>query len=142
MIAIVAFPNSIFIPLAMNQLASPSKTLSPSFAIPLTLVFGAIPLMLVQPYAGFGLSIFGLFLMVQSATIRLQFNESALDVYRSNNLIRHFPYSEWQSWRIFWRSLPILFYFKEVKSIHFLPMLFNAEELRTALNTHVPDLGK
>jgi len=119
-----------------------SRTLSPSFAIPLTLVLGAVPVMVFQPYIGFGLSILGLFLMVQSATIRLEFNESALDVYRSNNLIRHFPYSEWQSWRIFWRSLPILFYFKEVKSIHFLPILFNPEELRTALHTYVPNLGK
>ena len=126
----------------MNQFTSTSKTLAPSFAIPLTLLLGAVPVMVVQPYVGLALSIFGLFLMVQSATIRLHFTDSALDVYRSNNLIRHFPYSEWQSWRIFWRSLPILFYFKEVKSIHFLPMLFNAEELRTALNTHVPDLGK
>jgi hypothetical protein len=126
----------------MHQFAATPKILSPSFAIPLTLVLGALPVMVVQPYVGFALSIFGWFLMVQSATIRLHFTDSALDVYRSNNLIRHFPYSEWQSWRIFWRSLPILFYFKEVKSIHFLPMLFNAEELRTALNTHVPDLGK
>ncbi len=98
--------------------------------------------MAVQSYVGLGISIFGLFLMVQSATIRLQFTASALDIYRNNQLIRHFPYSEWQSWRIFWRSLPILFYFKEVKSVHFLPMLFNADELRTALDTHVPHLGK
>lgn len=117
-------------------------TLSPSFAIPMVLVFGSLPIMAVQPYGGLGLSLFGLFLMVQSATIRLQFTDVALEVYRSNQLIRHFPYSQWQSWRIFWRSLPILFYFKEVKSIHFLPMLFNAEELRTALNTHVPHLGR
>ncbi len=126
----------------MTQSPTTSTTLSPSFVIPIALVLGSVPIMAVQSYVGLVISIFGLFLMVQSATIRLQFTASALDIYRNNQLIRHFPYSEWQSWRIFWRSLPILFYFKEVKSIHFLPMLFNADELRTALDTHVPHLGK
>jgi hypothetical protein len=112
--------------------------LSPSYSIPLTLIFLAIPLLLWQPWISLVLALFGLFLMFQSLTIRLQFTDTALDIYRSQKLIRSFPYVEWQNWRIFWEALPILFYFKEVKSIHFLPILFNAKTLKDCLEQRCP----
>ncbi len=64
--------------------------------------------------------------------------ETALDIYRSEQLIRQFPYADWQNWRIFWHRVPILFYFKEVKSIHFLPILFDPKMLETCLERHCP----
>lgn len=76
--------------------------------------------------------------MFQTATIRLQFTENALDVYRSGTLIRRFPYQEWLNWRIFWSPVPILFYFREVKSIHFLPVLFDPKMLQTCLEQRCP----
>ena len=82
------------------------------------------------------MGLFGLFLLVQTLTLTLRFTESALDVYRGNTVIRHFPYADWQHWEIFWDPIPVLFYFCEVNSIHFLPMLFNSSELRTCLETH------
>ncbi|TAG62410.1 MAG: DUF3119 family protein, partial [Oscillatoriales cyanobacterium] len=107
--------------------------LAPSYAIPLVLVLASVPLLFVQKWVSLPLALFGLFLMYQAATIRLQFTLTDLDIYRSQNLIRQFPYRQWQNWRIFWPAVPILFYFKEINSIHFLPVLFDRKMLQTCL---------
>lgn len=107
--------------------------LKPSYNIPLVLVIAAIPLLFVQPIVGGLFAILGLFLMVQAVTIRLQFTATDLDVYRGTQLLRRFPYQEWLNWRIFWYPVPILFYFKEVKSIHFLPIIFDPNTLKACL---------
>ncbi|NES81317.1 MAG: DUF3119 family protein [Moorea sp. SIO2B7] len=112
--------------------------LSPSYTIPLVLVFGAIPIILVQPWVSLAIAIFGLFLMFQTVTIRLKFTETALDIYRSEKLIRRFPYAEWQNWQIFWKPVPILFYFREVNSIHFLPIIFDPRTLGACLEQYFP----
>ncbi|MEG3438448.1 DUF3119 family protein [Pannus brasiliensis CCIBt3594] len=112
--------------------------LAPDYKIPLILVISSLPVLFFLPWAGAGLSLFGLFLMLQTATIRLQFTPIALDVYRSGKQIRSFPYSEWQNWRIFWNKVPILFYFKEVNSIHFLPIIFDPRALRSCLEKYFP----
>jgi hypothetical protein len=96
-------------------------------------------MILLQPWLGLALGLFGLFLMFQSATIRLKFTPTALDIYRSGNLVRRFPYSEWHSWTIFWPPFPVLFYFKEVKSIHFLPILFDGKTLTSCLEKYCPN---
>ncbi len=112
--------------------------LSPSYVLPVVLVLGAVPLLLVQVWAGLAIALFGLFLLVQAATLRLRFTATDLDIYRGETLIRRFPYQDWQNWQIFWPQIPILFYFKEVKSIHFLPILFDAKMLQTCLEQHCP----
>ena len=112
--------------------------LSPRFAIPIALVLGALPLFLVQPWVSAAIALFGLFLLYQTVSLRLWFTDTALDVYRGETLIRRFPYQDWQNWEIFWSPVPILFYFKEVKSIHFLPILFEVESLRRCLEQRVP----
>lgn len=127
----------------MNTSASstaPTSTieLAPSYALPLVLVLAAVPLLFVQKWASLSVSLFGLFLMYQAATLRLQFTPTDLDIYRSSNLIRRFPYREWQNWRIFWPAVPILFYFKEINSIHFLPVLFDRKMLQTCLEQRCP----
>lgn len=110
--------------------------LQPSYNIPIFLIVVAIPILFLQVWLAGVLGIFGLFLMFQTATIRLRFTDIALDVYRSGNLIRRFPYSEWLGWRIFWQPIPILFYFREVKSIHFLPILFEPKMLVSCLEKY------
>jgi len=112
--------------------------LAPSYKIPLVLVIAAIPVLLIQVWVGGIVALFGLFLMFQAATLRLQFTETALDISRGETLIRCFPYQEWQNWRIFWPTVPILFYFKEVKSIHFLPIIFDPTALKTCLEQRCP----
>ncbi|MEO1375442.1 MAG: DUF3119 family protein [Cyanobacteria bacterium J06635_10] len=113
--------------------------LKPSYNIPVVLIIGSIPLFVIhQPVAGGIIALFGLFLMYQTVTLRLQFTATDLDIVRGDNLLRRFPYAEWQNWRIFWNVVPILFYFKEIKSIHFLPILFDAKTLKACLEEHCP----
>lgn len=122
--------------------SSPNLTqtveLSPSYTLPLVLIAIAVPMLLVQIWASLVIAFFGFFLLFQAVTIRLQFTATALDIYRSETLIRRFPYQDWQNWRIFWPGVPILFYFKEVKSIHFLPILFDPKMLNTCLEQRCP----
>jgi Protein of unknown function (DUF3119) len=112
--------------------------LSPSYKIPIVLILVAIPVAILQIWIGSLIALFGLFLMIQAAIIRLRFTEKALELYRFQQLIRQFPYSEWQNWEIFWQPLPILFYFKEINSIHFLPIIFSPQTLLTCLENHIP----
>lgn len=113
-----------------------ATTLEPSYGLPIGIGVLALPLQLISPWLSAAIALFGCFLLIQAATLRLTFTATALDVHRGDRLIRHFPYQDWQNWRIFWSPVPILFYFKEVNSIHFLPMLFKASQLRAALERH------
>ena len=116
----------------------PIIELKPNYRIPIFLVVSAIPLLLVNIIVAAIISILGLFLMFQTVFIRLQFSQTALDVYRSGNLLRRFPYSDWSNWRIFWQPVPILFYFREINSIHFLPIIFDAKTLVDCLEKYCP----
>lgn len=122
-----------------------STTLKPSYAIPIALIAtGGLSGILSFAWPGiiqWGLAglvlLFGLFLLYQTATLRLVFSPTDLDIYRGDDRIRRFPYQEWEVWDIFWSPLPILFYFREVNSIHFLPILFSPVELRSQLEQHL-----
>lgn len=123
---------------APTNLSQHEIELAPSFILPIVLLLVAIPLVLVQIWVGLAIALLGLFLMFQTVFIRLRFTNTALDIYRGQTLLRHFPYQDWQNWRIFWKPVPILFYFKEIKSIHFLPIIFDPKALKTSLETFVP----
>ena len=112
--------------------------LAPNYRIPLFLLAGAGVLSLVSLWLGVPIALLGLFLTVQTVLIRLQFTELALNVLRSGKVIRSFPYSEWLNWEIFWSPVPILFYFEEVNSIHFLPIIFDSQALVACLNKYYP----
>lgn len=112
--------------------------LKPSYNIPVVLVIVAIPLLVIQPLVGGIFALLGLFLMFQAVTLRVQFSATDFDIYRGEKLIRRFPYQEWQNWRIFWNKVPILFYFKEINSIHFLPILFDPNTLKSCLEERCP----
>jgi Protein of unknown function (DUF3119) len=118
-----------FSPSETTQPNLTSTELRPSYRIPIALVAMALPMLVLQPWLALVTAIFGLFLFYQATAIRLVFTASELQVMQNGNLIRQFPYQTWQNWTIFWQPVPILFYFREVKSIHFLPMLFSASEL-------------
>ena len=123
-----------------------SITLKPSYNIPIALILGSLGwggLALVMFgslqvwFAGI-VCLFGVFLLYQTATLRLVFTATDFDIYRGDKRIRRFPYEEWEIWDIFWAPVPILFYFREINSIHFLPILFSPEELRSQLEHHLP----
>jgi hypothetical protein len=115
--------------------------LAPSYALPVALVLLALLIFWALPWLGGGIALFGLFLLLQAVTLRLRFTQSSLDIYRGDKQIRHFPYQEWQNWQIFWLNVPILFYFREVNSIHFLPILFDPKLLRTCLEQRCPQIS-
>ena len=118
--------------------AKQSIELAPSYKIPLVLIIAALPLAFVQKWVSLAIAILGVFLLIQTLTIRLKFTETALEVYRSEKLLRNFPYQDWLNWEIFWSPIPILFYFREIKSIHFLPIIFDPKMLRTCLENNCP----
>jgi len=112
--------------------------LLPNYKIPIFILLGACALSFVSIWLAAAIALFGLFLTVQTTIIRLQFTDKALNVFRSGKMIRSFPYSEWSNWEIFWQPVPILFYFKEVNSIHFLPIIFDPKTLSECLQQHYP----
>ena len=80
--------------------------LTPDFRLSLSVLALAVPLFWLSLWAGLGVGLFGLFLMVQTSLIGLAFTRTALQVYSGSRRIREFPYSEWQDWQIFWPPLP------------------------------------
>lgn len=107
--------------------------LTPDFRLSLAILALSVPLFWLSLWAALAVGLFGLFLVVQTSLIGLAFTRTALQVYSGSKRIREFPYREWQDWQIFWPPLPILFFFRETRSIHFLPILFNPAELQSCL---------
>jgi hypothetical protein len=120
--------------------------LDPAYGVSLGVIgLGLAALALTPLWAGaiwlsLVVAVFGLFLLLQTRLLRLEFGGDALLVWRQQTLLRRFPYQEWLSWTIFWSGLPVLFYFREQGSIHFLPVLFDATSLRQQLEHHLSQL--
>ena len=112
--------------------------LAPNYKIPLALIAIAIALSFLSLAAAIVVALLGLFLTIQTVLIRLQFTSESLLVLRSGKVLKTFPYSEWLNWEIFWSPVPILFYFREVNSIHFLPIIFDSTTLVDCLNKYYP----
>ena len=111
--------------------------LAPRVWVPIGVLALGLACLLINLWAAALVSVFGLFLLIQSQILRLQFCGDALIVWRGDTVLRRFPYSEWLTWTVFWGRVPVLFYFREQQSIHFLPVLFDATSLREQLNRHV-----
>ena len=124
----------------MTATNAQSTTLSPDFRLASVITLLSLPLLFISPWLTLPIALLGLFLLYQTTSIRLTFTPTALAVSRGDSdPFKTFPYAEWQSWTIFWSPVPILFYFKEVNSIHFLPMLFSPTELRANLERYVAE---
>ena len=116
-----------------------SVTLKPDVRLPILVVgigLGLLPLP-ISPWPTLVVTFFGVFLLIQSASLRLEFDEQALIVWQNGRELRRFAYDQWLSWRLFAPWLPGLFYFRETQSIHFLPILFSPKELREQLELRV-----
>ena len=120
--------------------------LAPRPWVPLGVVALGLACLLLLPLWGGAawlalvVGLFGLFLLLQSQLLRLQFTADALLVWNRQSLLRRFPYEGWLGWRLFWGPLPVLFYFREQRSIHLLPVLFDATTLRQQLQQHLSAL--
>ena len=119
-----------------------SVTLSADARLPLLVValgVALLPLPL-SPWPTVVVVLFGVFLLIQTASLRLEFEERALIVWQNGRELRRFPYDQWLTWRLFAPWLPGLFYFRETQSIHFLPILFSPTQLREQLELRVGPL--
>ena len=72
-------------------------TLKPDVRLPLLVVglgLALLPLPLT-PWPTLVVVLFGLFLLIQSASLRLEFKEEALIVWQNSRELRRFPYDQW-----------------------------------------------
>ena len=123
----------------MSSSSNSNVTLRPDPRLPLLVVaLGAALLPLpLHPWPTLVVALFGLFLLIQTASLRLEFEQRALIVWQNGRELRRFPYDQWLAWRLFAPWLPGPFYFRETQSIHFLPILFSPGALREQLELRV-----
>lgn len=121
---------------------STSTTLNPSYRLPVIIIIIGLALLPfpLRPWLSILISSFGLFLLIQSFTLRLEFTESDLLVLQLGKELRRFPYKNWLAWRLLLPGLPGLFYFREKASPHLLPILFDPKVLESQLKLRVGTL--
>jgi len=133
--------------MANTESNSNNFTISPRAWVATGVLIVSIASGIIYFPAGLVLAIFSIFLYIQTVILQLTFSADALLVTRKSwgapaVEIKRFPYKEWQYWQIFWPRFPVLFYFREIHSIHFLPMLFNADQLQSELKQRIGPSGK
>ena len=107
----------------------------------LIIIFGLIFLFTpLSPWPTIVISTFGLFLLIQSFTLKIQITEKDFVVWQMGKELRRFPFKYWLSWKIILPSLPGFFYFREEASPHLLPIIFNKDELRQKLEKIVGNI--
>lgn len=129
-------------PLQSNKQEEEGVILTPMYRLPIyiTSIGFALLLLPIKPWPTLFISGFGLFLLLQSFTLRLKFTSKELVVLQLGRELRRFPFKNWIAWRILLPKLPGLLYFREEASPHLLPILFNTKMLEEQLKLHVGKL--
>ncbi len=119
-------------------------TLSPNPRLPIIItLFGVLTIPFSLPiWASILVIVFGLFLLVQTYTLRLEFTQEALVVNQFGRELRRFPFNEWLAWRLLLPQIPGIFYFRETASPHLLPIIFDKTNLTNELRKRVGHLEK
>ena len=113
--------------------AAETVALAPDLRLPLaTLLLGTL-LCLLNLVAGGAVALLGLALIFQSVRLRLVFTPDSLELHNGAVVLRCFPYKNWRTWRLFRMPFPVLLYFREVNSIHFVPVIMDGQGLRQQL---------
>jgi len=125
-----------------NPLDKDSMILSPSYRLPLFIIFIGLVFLITpfHPWPTITISSFGFFLLLQSFTLKLKFTKDDLIVMQLGNELRRFPFKNWIAWRIILPQLPGFLYFREEASPHLLPILFEVNSLKEQLRLRVKDL--
>ena len=125
-----------------NLLDKESVILSPSYRLPIFIIFVGLLFLLtpLHPWPTIVISSFGLFLLLQSFTLKLKFTKDDLIVMQLGNELRRFPFKNWIAWKIILPKLPGFLYFREEASPHLLPILFDVSSLKEQLRLKVKDL--
>ncbi len=130
----------------MNSRPSMKKSdeilLKPMHRLPLIIVLLGIPLFLadIPNFVGISISTFGLFLLIQSFTLKVKITSEDFIVLQLGKELRRFPFKNWLAWRIFFPQLPGILYFRETASPHLLPILFDIDILKSQLESRVGSL--
>ena len=130
----------------MNSSSKANKseevTLEPMHRLPLLIIVLGFPILLapLPIWIAIAVSSFGLFLLIQSFTLKIKFNSEDLIVLQLGKEIRRFPFKNWVAWRIFLPQLPGILYFRETASPHLLPILFDKTMLESQLKLRVGSL--
>ena len=119
-----------------------SVILSPSYRLPIFIIFIGLLFLITpfHPWPTITISSFGLFLLLQSFTLKLKFTKDDLIVMQLGRELRRFPFKNWISWRILLAQLPGFLYFREEASPHLLPILFEVNSLKEQLRLRVGGL--
>ena len=120
-----------------------STVLKPSYRLPIIIFIFGLSLLVIpvfNPWPSVLTCSFGLFLLIQTFTLRLEFTKTDLVVLQLGKELRKFPYENWLSWRLLLPWLPGLFYFREKASPHLLPIIFDPKMLETQLKLKVGNL--
>ena len=125
-----------------NLLDKDSVILSPSYRLPIIIIFVGLLLLLspFHPWPTIITSSFGFFLLLQSFTLKLKFTNEELIVIQLGNELRRFPFKNWKAWKIILPKLPGFLYFREEASPHLLPILFEVNSLKEQLRLRVKNL--
>tara|TARA_Y100001968_G_C18880548_1_gene491537 strand:+ start:51 stop:482 length:432 start_codon:yes stop_codon:yes gene_type:complete len=126
-----------------KQSISESVQLAPSHRLPILIILlGLIflPVPIFFPWLTILITSFGLFLLLQSFILRLEFTSDDLVVLQLGKELRRFPFKYWLSWRLILPKLPGFFYFREEASPHLLPILFDRKMLEDQLRQRVGNL--
>jgi len=128
--------------ISKNPIDKDSVILSPSYRLPLFIIFIGLLLLItpLNPWPTIIISSFGSFLLLQSFTLKLKFTKEDLVVLQLGNELRRFPFKNWIAWRIILPKLPGFLYFREEASPHLLPILFEVDSLKEQLKLRVNDL--
>ncbi len=126
-----------------SQLApSENMILKPFYRLPILIIsLGLLLLPLpINPWPSIIISSFGLFLLIQSLILRVEFTSDDLVVLQMGRELRRFPFKSWIAWRLLLPNLPGLLYFREEASPHLLPIIFDPKELENQLKLKVGSL--
>ena len=125
-----------------NSLDKDCVILLPSYRLPIFIILLGFLFLItpLKPWPTIIISSFGLFLLLQSFTLKLKFTKEDLIVMQLGNELRRFPFKNWIAWRIILPQLPGFLYFREEASPHLLPILFDVNSLREQLRLRVKEL--
>ena len=125
-----------------NSTDNESVTLSPSYRLPIFIIFFGLLFLLTpfNPWPTIVICSFGFFLLLQSFTLKIKFTKEDFIVMQLGNELRRFPFKNWIAWRIILPKLPGFLYFREEASPHLLPILFEVNALKKQLRLRVKEL--
>ena len=125
-----------------NSKIEESVTIAPSFQLPIILITLSFSLLFLKigSFPTIISASFSFFLLLQSFTLRIKITKEDFIVLQLGKEIRRFPFKNWLTWKLFFPSVPGIFYFREKSSPHLLPILFNPEQLRNQLKDKVGEL--